>query len=652
MKIWIQIIVFWFGCLAHSFAEQSIRLMAFFTFFSTDTIDSEADFLTSSAQTNKFLLMWLFLQLFPIIAVTPWMSVVNNWKNAKKSQIALTALLNIFVIAFFLNKNSSWVSLVFLIMLEGAFFFVYKQVWMVAIVRKHGLAFPVIQACFVLASLLGTLGACVAQFQIAPGKDSPVGSLDLFQQLTIFAYIFSVLILIRTPPYNFSTWKLSDRVIGFFVQNVKQVLGHRDTVKSLISMMISVVAITLFCRMQDWFLTPSKMWLLAEMMIGVFLAMWSSHPFRTIALSGYLSVVLFAATNYAYWFDAWEMMNGPIAILLTAIIVPIFSFYQSRQREPQQATGLGILAAVWATTLMVVGSILYFNDYLRPQIIGNNKPLEPLQTSFYYVTQVMIVGIIALHYRPIFEGSVEILLRILYRIKSVGPGVTKLPWRGPGLLVANHGAMLDPLWLAKVVPMPTTPMMVSTFFDLPVISFCMKRIVGTIRVADCFYRREAPEIYEAIDAIGRESTVMIFPEGWLRRDEERPLRRFGQGVFKILEAKPETPVFPCWIENGWGSFFSYKNGPLMKKKPFDFMYPVTIVIGEPLFISKELLKDHRRTRMFLMEKVAATREFLGFPPIPIADQFIFDSSEDEHSGEESINGDRIEKNESGNRIGE
>ena len=54
---------------------------------------------------------------------------------------------------------------------------------------------------------------------------------------------------------------------------------------------------------------------------------------------------------------------------------------------------------------------------------------------------------------------------------------------------------------------------------------------------------------------------MVFPEGYLRRTEDRPLRRFGQGVWQILKARPDTPVFTAWIEGNWGSYTSYANGP-------------------------------------------------------------------------------------------
>src|SRR6185503_2244469 len=136
-----------------------------------------------------------------------------------------------------------------------------------------------------------------------------------------------------------------------------------------------------------------------------------------------------------------------------------------------------------------------------------------------------------------------------------------LPTRGPIVVFANHCAFLDPLWVAKLIPLRLRPLMTARFFDKPVIRWLMTRVFYTIRVPEEAFRREAPEIQEAIAAIERGQSVLIFPEGWLKRKDEQAIRRFGQGIYQILREKPDTPVVACWIEGGWGSYMSYKNGP-------------------------------------------------------------------------------------------
>ena len=164
------------------------------------------------------------------------------------------------------------------------------------------------------------------------------------------------------------------------------------------------------------------------------------------------------------------------------------------------------------------------------------------------------------------EGTAEILLSVAYRVRACGPGLEHLPARGPCLLIGNHAAWFDPLFLAKIAPAPITPMMTSKFYALPILAWLMRHVVGTIRVPDKSLRHEAPELKEAVAALDRGECVVLFPEGFLRRKEDVPLRRFGRGVWQILSDRPQTPIFACWIEGAWGSYFSYRGGPPTKRQ--------------------------------------------------------------------------------------
>ncbi len=96
-------------------------------------------------------------------------------------------------------------------------------------------------------------------------------------------------------------------------------------------------------------------------------------------------------------------------------------------------------------------------------------------------------------------------------------------------------------------------------------------LAETIRVEQSTFRREVPEIQKAISILDRGDCVLIFPEGGLRKKEENLIKQFGQGVWHILNARPQTPVVVCWIEGGWGSYFSYFNGPPDPKQAFRFL---------------------------------------------------------------------------------
>jgi 1-acyl-sn-glycerol-3-phosphate acyltransferase len=110
---------------------------------------------------------------------------------------------------------------------------------------------------------------------------------------------------------------------------------------------------------------------------------------------------------------------------------------------------------------------------------------------------------------------------------------------------------------------------------------------------------------------------MIFPEGWLRRNEEIQMRRFSRGVWQILKACPDIPVYAFWIEGGWGSFFSFKDGALMKNKPIDKLRRIRIAGIEGRKVDPKILEKHLQTRALLMEWVLEARALLGLPPIDV-----------------------------------
>jgi 1-acyl-sn-glycerol-3-phosphate acyltransferase len=227
----------------------------------------------------------------------------------------------------------------------------------------------------------------------------------------------------------------------------------------------------------------------------------------------------------------------------------------------------------------------------------------------------VVVGLCALALaliwiRPVIELTAELLFWPGYRVRSYGPGLERFPLRGPVLVIANHAAWLDPLWVARALPRPLTPLMLSTFYHLPVLSLLTRYVVHAIPVPATGFRRETPELTASVAALDRGECVLIFPEGWLRRKDEQPLRRFAQGVCRILKERPGTPVVACWVEGGWGSLTSWRDGPPLHGKPLDWRRDIAVGVNAPEVISPAVLAEDQATRLYLMQACLQSRMHL------------------------------------------
>jgi len=340
--------------------------------------------------------------------------------------------------------------------------------------------------------------------------------------------------------------------------------------------------------------------------LGAFLTLFYWHPYRLLGLAPPALTVVAAAATWSAIIGGWS----DVAVAVAAFGLGL-SLGAVASLHIETFHWRGWLTELRTPFLLVVGASL----------VGLARLLPPgLAGPFARVGYPVGLGLITLFawlrlFRPTFELCVEPILWVMYRIRGAGPGLAEFPTRGPCLVLANHASWLDPLFLAKVLPRRITPMMTSKFYDLPVLRRMM-RAFGVIRVPEAAYKHDPAEIREAVAALDRGECVVIFPEGFLRRTEERLLKRFGRGVWQILTARPDTPVFACWIEGAWGSYCSYRGGRPTKNKKPDLRRPIAVGVGAPVAVDAATLEGHLATRLFLMNRVAAARSHLGLPELP------------------------------------
>ncbi len=286
--------------------------------------------------------------------------------------------------------------------------------------------------------------------------------------------------------------------------------------------------------------------------------------------------------------------------------VPLRASYLAAVPADARGNAMSVMnTAIYVlTTLVALGMLVLTRTQILPSPFAQLVFLSMVAAGAAILAWWILLA-------PALEQIIEIIIWPMYRIHGHGPGVATIPLRGPLILIGNHTTYFDPFLIGKLVPRSLVPMMTSKFYDLPVVRWLMVNVVGTIRVEVGKYRREAPELQQAIAVLKQGGCLLLYPEAILRRKEEIPLRQFGQGVWHILNALPETPVVIFWVEGGWGSWASYKDGPPFKNKKMDRWRTIDIAITQPQVLDPAILAHHRTTRNYLMQACLEARRLLG-----------------------------------------
>jgi acyl-[acyl-carrier-protein]-phospholipid O-acyltransferase / long-chain-fatty-acid--[acyl-carrier-protein] ligase len=164
------------------------------------------------------------------------------------------------------------------------------------------------------------------------------------------------------------------------------------------------------------------------------------------------------------------------------------------------------------------------------------------------------------------------MARAIYRVTSFGQ--EHLP-SGGFLLLPNHISFVDALVLQLACPRRIRYIVDESFYK--------NRVLHPIlRLADCIPiapRRAKEAVRMAAEQIRAGDVVCLFPEGQLTRSGT--LLRLQRG-YELIARQAQAPVVPVWMDQLWGSIFSFQGGRFFKKWPRAIPYRVTVAFGKPL----------------------------------------------------------------------
>src|SRR5437763_8472727 len=164
------------------------------------------------------------------------------------------------------------------------------------------------------------------------------------------------------------------------------------------------------------------------------------------------------------------------------------------------------------------------------------------------------------------------LVRCFYRVTALH--LENLP-AGGFLLVPNHITWVDALILQFACPRPIRYVIDQEYYYKPIVHPIL-RTIGCIPISK---RQSHAAVRAAADKIVQGEIVCVFPEGELER--RGTLLRLQRG-YEVIARHAKAQVVPVWLDQLWGSIFSFQGGKFFKKFPKRIRYPVTVAFGEPI----------------------------------------------------------------------
>ena len=271
---------------------------------------------------------------------------------------------------------------------------------------------------------------------------------------------------------------------------------------------------------------------------------------------------------------AWRVLFDLLMIGLFGgfFIVPLYALIQSRSAPSHRSriiAGNNILNALFMVVAAGLGAALLAAGVSIAQLFLMTAILNGFVALYIY----------SLVPEFLLRFIVWVLVHTVYRLKVTGD--EQIPEEGAAVIVANHVSFVDALVIMAASRRPIRFVMDHHIFRWPILSFVFR----TSRAIPIAPAREDPAMMEkafdtVAEALAAGELVGLFPEG--RITDTGEMKPFRPGIKRIIERSP-VPVVPMALRGLWGSTFSRKDGPALRKPLRRGLFNrIVLVVGAPV----------------------------------------------------------------------
>ncbi len=284
----------------------------------------------------------------------------------------------------------------------------------------------------------------------------------------------------------------------------------------------------------------------------------------------------------------------PLGVFGTAIACIVMAFLQPGSLASN--IGLAIIGACGATFLVPLNA--YLQDKCDPSnrstviaagnmidcimglvAVGFQMMLASMLSvqDQYWVLAALSIIITVVAFRLIPHEFIRMMglwmMRIFYRSRIIHQD--RIPEEGGALIVANHVTYGDALFLSMVCPRPIRFIVAEEFV-------AMRWLGWILELFNCLpisTRRPREALSKAVMALKEGEVICIFPEGQLTRTGTLCAARRG---VEMLAHKSGCPIIPIYMDELWGSIFSYSGNRFFSKFPKSVPFRFTAAVGTPI----------------------------------------------------------------------